>query len=248
MNQFLLSDKKILVTGASSGIGYTTCLTIAELGGVVIAVGRNEENLKQLMTKLKGEGHSYISCDLSKMENIPALIEGITNIDGFVHSAGIVELAPAKFYNVDLMDKIRLINYDSLLILMNQLLKKKKLNKNGSIVLVSSISGLYGMKGNGIYAGTKAALIGLSKVLANELAGQKINVNCVAPGMVRTKITEASIEDLSKEVIELDEKKYPLGYGDPEDVANSIVFLLSSASKWITGQTLILDGGRTTSI
>lgn len=249
MNKYFdLSNKTFLVTGASSGIGYSTCLAIDSMGGNVIAIGRNEANLKTLLSELKGKNNSYLVLDLNQKENVEILVQNIPQIDGIVHSAGIVELAPLKFYNLELMDKIRWINYDFIVLLISQIVKKKKINKPGSIVLVSSIAGLFGMKGNGIYAGTKAALIGISKVLANELSLMKINVNCVAPGMVKTKITEESIEKLSKETIELDEKKYPLGYGYPEDVANSIVFLLSPASKWITGQTLVLDGGRTSTI
>ena len=114
--------------------------------------------------------------------------------------------------------------------------------------MVSSVAGIFGMKGNGIYAASKGALIAISKVWANEFAVSKTRVNCVSPGMVKTEITSKSIENLSLEVIQEDEKKYPLGYGTPEQVADPIVFLLSDASSWITGQNLVLDGGRTSTI
>jgi NAD(P)-dependent dehydrogenase (short-subunit alcohol dehydrogenase family) len=246
-NPFSLENKTILVTGASSGIGYETCISIHKQGGNFIAIARREDLLIELLSKTSNTNR-YIVGDLTKENDLQIIIDSLDKIDGLVHCAGIVSLAPVKYYNPKLMEDIRALNYDSILNLVNLLFKKKKVNKESSIVLVASISGLFGMKGNGIYAGTKGALIAISKVWANEFAGMKIRVNCISPGMVRTEITKRSITDLSKEVIEEDEKKYPLGYGDPEDVSNPIVFLLSKGSKWITGQNIVLDGGRTTAI
>ncbi|RZK40224.1 MAG: SDR family oxidoreductase [Pedobacter sp.] len=244
-NIFSLTGKTFLVTGASSGIGYETCKTIHSLGGRVIAIARNEENLKDLINQLNPNEDTFIKADLSNKSDIKLITEQITHIDGIVHSAGVVTLAPLKFINEEKMDLLYEINYKSIVLLMQSIVKAKKLNKGSSVVFVSSIAGLYGMKGNGMYAGTKGALISVTKVFANELAAQKIRVNCVAPGMVKTQITQETINQLSAEVIAEDEAKYPLGYGEPEDVANPICFLLSEASKWITGQTLTLDGGRT---
>ncbi len=247
-NLFQLKGKKFLVTGASSGIGYEVCKTIALMGGHFIAVARRADLLEKLVAECDAEGSSYISADLSNTEEIKAIITKVEKIDGVVHSAGIVKLAPLKFYKEEMMDEMRKINYDSIVILMNLLTKNKKLNHQSSIVLISSISGIYGMKANGIYAGIKGALIGISKSWANELAATKTRVNIVAPGMVKTEITQNTIDILSAEVVAEDEKKYPLGYGSAEDVAYPIAFLLSDASKWITGQTIILDGGRTACI
>lgn len=247
MNPFDLSGKKILVTGASSGIGYETCQAIVRQGGTFIAVARRKDFLEKLIAEC-GSENSFIAADLTKMEDIKNIVETIENIDGIVHSAGVVTLAPVKFYSEELMNKMRSINFDSIAYLINLIFKKKKINKGSSIVLVSSIAGLFGMKGNGIYAASKGALIAISKVWANEFSSTKTRVNCVSPGMVKTEITSKSIEDLSLEVIQQDEKKYPLGYGEPAQVANPIVFLLSDASSWITGQNLVLDGGRTSTI
>jgi NAD(P)-dependent dehydrogenase (short-subunit alcohol dehydrogenase family) len=247
MNPFDLSGKKILVTGASSGIGYETCLAIVKQGGTFIAIARRQDFLEKLVEEC-GSENSFIAADLSKMEDIKTTVDSIENIDGIVHSAGVVSLAPVKFYSEELMNEMRAINFDSIAYLVNLIFKKKKINKGSSIVLVSSIAGLFGMKGNGIYAASKGALIAISKVWANEFSTSKTRVNCVSPGMVKTEITSKSIEDLSLEVIQQDEKKYPLGYGDPVQVANPIVFLLSEASSWITGQNIVLDGGRTSTI
>lgn len=246
-NPFDLSGKKILVTGASSGIGYETCLAISRQGGTFIAIARRVELLEKLIQE-SGNENSFILADLSQTEDIQKIVELMPNIDGIVHSAGIVTLAPVKFYSKELMNSIRETNFDSIALLINLITKKKKINKGSSIVLVASIAGLFGMKGNGIYAASKGALIAISKVWASEFSSNRIRVNCVSPGMVKTEITNKSIEDLSLEVIQLDEKKYPLGYGETIQVANPIIFLLSEASSWITGQNLILDGGRTSTI
>ena len=243
-NPFSLENKTILVTGASSGIGYETCSAISRQGGTFIAVARRVELLEKLIQEF-GNKNSFIQADLTKIEDIQYVIDTIPNIDGIVHSAGVVKLAPVKFYTKEFMDSIRETNFDSITLLVNLITKKKKINKGSSIVLVASIAGLFGMKGNGIYAASKAALIAISKVWASEFSINRVRVNCVSPGMVKTDITNKSIEDLSLEVIQQDEKKYPLGYGEPSQVANPIIFLLTEASSWITGQNLVLDGGRT---
>lgn len=247
INPFNLTNKLILVTGASSGIGRETCLSISRQGGKFIAISRRKDLLENLINECEND-NKFIQADLTKIGDIHKVIELIPNIDGIVHSAGIVALAPAKFYTKELMDIMYETNFESIVFLINLLAKKKKINKGSSIVLVASIAGLFGMKGNGIYAASKGAMIAISKVWANEFSSNKIRVNCVSPGMVKTEITKKSIEDLSIEVIEQDEKKYPLGYGEAIQVANPIVFLLSEASSWITGQNLILDGGRTSTI
>jgi NAD(P)-dependent dehydrogenase (short-subunit alcohol dehydrogenase family) len=246
-NPFSLENKTILVTGASSGIGYKTCLSIHKQGGNFIAIARREDFLKKLISETSTL-NNYIVADLTKEENLQLIINSIDRIDGLVHCAGVDEYAPVKFYNQKLMTDIMSINYESAVYLVNLLSKKKKINKGASIVLVTSIAGLFGFKGIGIYSGSKGALIAISRVWAAEFSSMKIRVNCISPGMVRTAIADQMILNLTKEVVEIDEKKYPLGYGNPEDVANPTVFLLSDASSWMTGQNLILDGGRTSLI
>ncbi|HEX8269217.1 MAG TPA: SDR family oxidoreductase [Flavobacterium sp.] len=242
---FSLSGKKFLVTGASSGIGNETCRSIVRQGGSFIAVARREDFLKNLVEEVGGD-NLYIIADLSDLNDIRKVVQEIPSLDGLVHSAGIAGMAPLKFYNEEEMNRMRIINFDSIVHLVSLMSKHKKINKAGSIVLVSSIAASFGTTGNGIYAATKGALLSIANVWANELAKMKIRVNSVSPGMVRTEITTQFINNLSSEVVDIDVKKYPLGYGESEDVANPIIFLLSPASKWMTGQNLILDGGRTT--
>lgn len=245
MNKFSLENKLILVSGATSGIGLELCKQIVNNGGNFIGLGRNTSVLQEFIAENQLVNSKVFTADLTQEESILLSLENIDKIDGYVHSAGIVQNNPIQFFNKDLYDQIRTVNLDSSLLILSQLLKKKKFNKPASVVFVSSISGMYGMKGNGIYGITKSSLNIMAKTYANELAGKKIRVNAVAPGMVNTQITLNANDFLSEEVINEDKKKYPLGYGEPEDVALPIVFLLSDASKWITGQVMVLDGGRT---
>jgi NAD(P)-dependent dehydrogenase (short-subunit alcohol dehydrogenase family) len=246
MNNFIdFQHKQFLVTGATSGIGLATTKTILDYGGKVIIVGRNEESLQRIQHEFGEEKVQFISYDLENLENINLLIEKINSpIDGIVHSAGIVQLLPIKFFDLKLMNKIRTINYDSIILIISKLLKAKKINQSASLVLISSIAANNGMKGNLIYSSTKAALNSSVQVLASELSNSKIRVNTVAPGQVESSMTSKVEEMVSVEAIEIDRKKYPLGYGTPEDVANLCVFLLSDKSKWITGSTITIDGGR----
>ena len=241
---FDLNRKTFLVTGASSGIGKMVCKAIFECNGKFIAVSRREERLVEVISSTSTE-NTYVSVDLSKSENVRLLVDGMSEkIDGVVHCAGISKLQPLGFYNNNDYENITSINIDSIVFLMNALVKKRRLAKESSIVLISSISAFIGGKGGGVYASTKGALNAVCKVWANELSSSKTRVNCVAPGIVRTELTNDFFNNFAKEEVEADIKKYPLGYGNVEDVAYPVVFLLSSASKWITGQTIILDGGR----
>ncbi|MFC6876148.1 SDR family NAD(P)-dependent oxidoreductase [Flavobacterium myungsuense] len=240
------SGKTILVTGATSGIGYEICMQIANFNGNIIAVGRNQEKLNDLANKMTKRIHfKGVLYDLENLDKLENLIEIIKiPIDGIVHAAGIVQLQPIKFLDMNLLNKIRTINYDSIVLIISKLLKKKLINKNASIIFISSIAGEVGMKGNFIYSSTKASLNSSAKVFASELSGQNIRVNCIAPGQVETTLTESVAKQVSAEAIIVDRKKYPLGYGKPEDIAHLALFLLSDKSSWITGTTITIDGGR----
>ena len=246
MKSFIdLTGKTFMVTGATSGIGYEICSQISIYGGKCIGIGRDSEKLDSMSDAL--QGFSGISYDLSNLESLDGLIEQLEiPLDGIVHSAGIVQLQPIKFLNIDLLNKIRTVNYDSIVMIISKLLKKKKINKNSSIVFISSIAAEMGMKGNFMYSSTKAALNSTAKVFASELASQNIRVNTIAPGQVETALTEEISLTVSAEAILFDRQKYPLGYGKPEDVANLSLFLLSDKSRWITATTITIDGGRST--
>jgi NAD(P)-dependent dehydrogenase (short-subunit alcohol dehydrogenase family) len=245
-DNFSLLGKTILVTGATSGIGLEICKQIAIAGGNFIGIGRNVEKLQNYIDDSLLERSNAVTFDLIEIENIHSLVSDMTTqIDGIVHSAGIAHVAPMHFFNYKDYENIRKINLDSILVLFSEVLKKKKINKNASVVFISSISALKGAKGNGMYAITKAALDSISKVYANELSSKNIRVNTIQPGMVETDMSAQAENILSKEIMDIDRSKYPLGYGEPKDIALPVVFLLSNASKWITGQSIVIDGGRT---
>lgn len=241
---FSLEGKTILVTGASSGIGRATAIACSRQGGRVIITGRNEERLLQTQDMLSGEGHVPVKCDLTQETDIELLVGSIDKLDGIVYCAGTQQTCITKMLNKDVMQSLLDTNYVATALLNATLLNKKKINKGASVVLVSSAAASHVSEiGNAAYSASKGALSAFGRVLAAELAPRKIRVNMVAPAMVRTAIMEKF--DVSEEEFQENEKQYPLGYGEPEDVANAIVFLLSDAARWITGTELLLDGGLT---
>jgi NAD(P)-dependent dehydrogenase (short-subunit alcohol dehydrogenase family) len=239
-NPFSLTGKAILVTGASSGIGRQTCISIDNMGGVVIASARNDERLSGTLSMLSEGNHKIIKADLTDTNDIENLSANVGNVNGVVHCAGMTKLIPSKFYTKDNLRRFNEINYEAPILLTSALLKKRKVVDGASIIFIASIASQTGITGNGLYTGTKGALVAITRVLALELAAKKIRVNCISPALVKTPLIEGST--FQKE-IEANIEKHPLGQGDPVDVANCCIFLLSDASRWITGTNLIIDGG-----
>jgi NAD(P)-dependent dehydrogenase (short-subunit alcohol dehydrogenase family) len=247
LNSFALHNKKILVTGASSGIGKQTAIHIAELGGKVCITGRNKERLDHTLHLLKGDGHISKVADLTIAEEVSSLVDILPAFDGVVHAAGIVSLYPAKYINKEEIDKTFSVNYIAPVQLMTQLFKQKKINKNCSIVFISSFSAKYPYALGALYTGSKSALENYAKSLAVENAQSGLRANCILPALVKTNIYENTmngiIGDNAQEKINKYSSFYLRGIGEPEDVANTATFLLSDASKWITGQSIVIDGG-----
>jgi len=240
---FHLTEKTILVTGASSGIGKQIAISISEMGGNVIITGRNTSRLDETLSLLKGDKHISILCDLSNENELKEFISKLPKLDGIVNCVGTVQPFPIKFINPEKIKETFDLNYNSQVLLMASLTRAQKLNKNASIVFLSSISGSHPHKGGTLYSGSKIALESFSKVLALEFFPMGIRSNCIAPAMVKTPMYEYSEQNASKETMDAHVSKYPLGVGLPEDVANTAIFLLSDASRWITGTTITLDGG-----
>lgn len=244
MNAFDLKGKTVLVTGASSGLGRQTAITSSEYGARVIITGRNMSRLEETYQSLKGEGHIQIPADLTIQADIDRLVAAVPLLDGLVHSTGISELAPAQFITEAVIAKTFRISFDASVLLTAGILRKKKLTKgNSSIVFISSISTRYPFVGGAMYISAKAALEAYARVLALELASRGTRVNCIAPAFVRTPMLNETAENFSQEAVDKIEQRQLLGLGDPVDVANTIVFYLSDASKWITATNLILGGG-----
>lgn len=244
-NPFNLKDKTILVTGASSGIGQTTAIECSKMGAKVIITARNEERLKKTHSQLEGEGHEMIMSELTNKEELEVLVSKAHDLDGVVLCAGRAMTSPFMFNTRDKYDDVFNINYFAPVELLRLLLKKKKINKNASVVFVSSIGGVMGYSlGNSIYGATKASIHSTMKFCAKELAPKGIRVNSVNPGMVNTPLIGGG--SISEEQYKADMERYPLKrYGEPEDIANGIIYLLSNASSWVTGHALVIDGGIT---
>jgi NAD(P)-dependent dehydrogenase (short-subunit alcohol dehydrogenase family) len=247
-NPFLLTNKTILVTGASSGIGRQTCLVLASLGANIVATARHPERLQATLDRLPSDPsrvqHTGIVADITQAADLQNLIEKCPPLHAIVHSAGAMKLLPFKFATQAALDNLMQINVYAPFFLTQQIIKQRKIIQGGSVVFVGSISGnVVGTAGHSLYATTKASLAGLTKVLAIELAPQKIRVNALLAGMVRSEMTEKMLKNLTEEQLIADEKRYPLGYGTPDDVGNALAFLVSDGSRWLTGTNLVLDGG-----
>ena len=244
-NPFSLKGKTILVTGASSGIGRETAIQCSKMGAKVLITARNEERLNDTFSLLVGEGHQILVAELTNQEDLEKLVGVVSDLDGLVLCAGKGMTSPFLFSTRDKFDDVFNINFFAPVELLRLLVRKKKLEKGSSVVFVSSIGGVESFQlGNGIYGASKSALNSTMRFCAKELATKKIRVNSVNPGMVNTKLIQGG--SISEEQYMLDMEKYPLKrYGEPEDVAYGIIYLLSDASSWVTGQSLIIDGGYT---
>jgi NAD(P)-dependent dehydrogenase (short-subunit alcohol dehydrogenase family) len=242
-----LKNKTILVTGASSGIGRSTAVLFSKLGANVIITARNKDNLNTTLLELNNsDSHRLESADLTQIIDIKNLVKNISSIDGLVHCCGKVLPVPVKFIKENHLQDVFSVNYFSAVNLVSELLFQKKINNNSSIVFISSVSTLHSYFGGAPYISSKSALEGYAKTLALELAQKKIRVNTLQPALVRTAIFEDTINaaidnDNMNSLI----NSYPLGVGDPIDVANASAFFVSDNSKWITGSFLKMDGGLT---
>lgn len=244
-NPFSLEGKTILVTGASSGIGRSTAVECSKAGASVVLTARNEERLKETLSMLTGEGHSYIVADLANEEQMDRLVAEMPIINGLVNNAGfnIMQLVPF-IKDEDLIKVIR-VNLEAPILLTHKVVKKKKIAKESSIVFTSSIAGKgVCSAGNSLYSASKGGLTAFMKNAALELASKKIRCNAVLPGMVETPLKEGK-SNITEEQWEINKQLYPLKrFGNPEDVAYAIIYLLSDASAWMTGSELVIDGGR----
>jgi NAD(P)-dependent dehydrogenase (short-subunit alcohol dehydrogenase family) len=246
-NPFSLSGKRILVTGATSGLGMEIALSCARMGAELIVTGRDQERLARTLDALQSisdSPHQSFQADLTIAEQRAALAAALEKeIDGLAHSAGISRLCPVRMMGEAHLREIQAVNVEAPVLLTQSLLKRNLISSGGSILFIASIAAHIGVAGVGAYSGTKAALIALSRCLAMEVVKRRIRVNCLSPALVDTPLLEATAQIVGS--METERNNYPLGFGKPEDIANAAIFMLSGASRWITGTTLVMDGGLT---
>lgn len=240
---FSLKEKKVLVTGASSGIGKSISIEASRHGAKVVLLGRDETRLRETNSQLFGDKHSYLVGDLTVDENLCSIVSKIEPLDGIVFSAGINDKSLIKSITREKIEKMFNINIFSPILFTKELIKQKKINKEASIVMISSISSHYATISNSLYAASKGALESFIKVLALELSSKKIRVNGIRPGMVETPLLKSYS---FQEELDAFKAEFPLGrFGTPEEIAYSVVYLLSDATKWMTGTIFNIDGGIT---
>jgi NAD(P)-dependent dehydrogenase (short-subunit alcohol dehydrogenase family) len=249
LNPMDMTDRRILVTGASSGIGRETAILLSRLGARIVLVARDKSRLEETLSLLDGSGHLVKPCDLTALDEIPDWLKGISQefgrLSGLVHCAGLQMTLSLRLVTAGQVAKLVEINLTAAIMLAKGLRQKSVLASPGSLVLLSSAMGLVGAAGRSVYSSTKSALVGLTKSLALELARDGLRVNSVAPGFVDTPMLAEMKNRLGAAQFSAIESAHPLGIGKAGDVANAIAFLLADTGRWITGTTLVVDGGYT---
>lgn len=250
-NPFSLEGKTIVVTGASSGIGRQCAIDCAKMGAKVVAIARNQERLDETLSMLQGEGHRSYSFDFSNIEGIADLVSTIVSdcgrIGGMIYAAGIEKTLPFKLLKPEDYSTIFNVNTLGAIEMARQVTNIKNFSNQvgGGILFIASITATIARVGTAAYSASKGALISSAHVLAAELAKRKIRVNCISPGTVLTPLMQNYLSTLSEEEYNKRIGGFPLGLGEPSDVSLVCVYLLSDASRWVTGQNLIIDGGFT---
>lgn len=248
LNPMDLTGRRILVTGASSGIGRATAILLSQLGAQLVLVARDQERLSATASQLEGAGHLVSAFDLTAVETIASWMKEIgagAPLHGLVHSAGISTTSPLRFTTPERLYSTIQINLVASVMLVKGFRQKGVNAGGGSVVLLSSIAAIVGEKGQIPYSATKGALISMLRPMALELAPDNIRINCIAPAWVETEMTARTDVGLPTAAAEYIKSQHPLGVGQPIDVGYSIAFLLADTSRWITGTTMILDGGLT---
>ena len=238
-----LENKNIIVTGASGGIGNSIVKKLNQAGANILASGTRIEKLEEL--KKNFENIKILKFDISQSDKIVEFIENATNelggsLDGIVNNAGITQDNLAIRMSLEEWQKVININLTSTFLMSKFAIKKMLKNKSGKIVNITSVVGHTGNLGQANYTASKAAIVAMSKSLAIEYAKKNININCISPGFIKTAMTD-NIDEKFREVIV---SKIPSArLGEPDDIANAVLFLSSDQSSYINGETIHVNGG-----
>jgi len=239
-------EQIFIVTGASSGLGEGTALLLNELGATVVGIARSKERLESMKAKCKYPENMHLEIrDLTEdIEKLPQYVKELKNkygkFQGLAYCAGIVEVKPLQLLDLQEMKKLFDINYFAPIMMAKGFAdKRNNIGTGASAVFISSLASVACSRGMTTYSGAKAALISSIKSIAKECAPYKIRFNCVSPSDIKTPMV---LRDAA-EYMQDKEKIYPMGYGEVEDVANMITYLLSDKAKWIASQNYVIDCG-----
>lgn len=248
LNPLDLTGKKILVTGAAGGIGQATAVYLSRLGARLVIVDRLDEALDITLHKLDGSSHQHFVVDLSDMPSIPKFIKESVELDGhkfsgFVHCAGGGKIIPLRAISTEALKDAMQVNFFAFIEIVKNITLKKYFTE-GSIVGISSYAAMEGEMGNTAYSAAKAAMDASVRTLSFELAEKNIRINSVRPGMIETDATKRYQQSMDPEQFEALVSRQLFGLGKPDDIAAMCAFLLSDASRFLTGRNIYMDGGR----
>ena len=245
-NPFDFTGKKIVIAGATSGMGKASAVKLSQQGAEVCLIGRSQEKLNEVKKELSSDSCRCFVKDFSEVGGFQEIFDDVIadgkKIDGLVYCAGMAKILPISMLSKKNMDESMTVNLYSFAEMVS-ILSKKKYHDKASVVGISSISTQYPQKCQGIYVATKCAMNGMVTSMAMELAEKGIRINTVLPSSTKTKMYDEAVEGKSDEEIQQIERKQVLGLLNPEDVADVIMFLLSDASKMITGRSIYADAG-----
>jgi NAD(P)-dependent dehydrogenase (short-subunit alcohol dehydrogenase family) len=248
-NTMQYTNKVALITGASSGIGKAISQELASRGAHVILIARNRQKLLKLKDEIFGNGGkaSCFPCDITDYDALGSLFKALQaefkEIHLLVNNAGKELMSPLQATSIKDMRDVIELNVIAMSFVIKHCLKL--LRPGSSIVNMASAAGIQGAAGMSSYCASKGAVIALTRSLAKELAPRKVRVNAIAPGMVKTDLLSRLFKNFSQEQVSVIEKMHPLGFGDPLDIANGVAFIGSDEASWLTGHTLVIDGGLT---